>query len=162
MAQVKFYPMRIRFQKLRDLLDLYDGDEAHNFANLVFQNENPDAPQNRDEFDLTAFVVRSNGTVQDQILDAADLSRDPNNNPHRKNAQKVAFANYSLSRARIEGYRDGAGGNLIEYLILIPADYDRDPRYIKYIISARNANEPLVVGFTENELNPSPPADPAP
>jgi hypothetical protein len=135
MAQVNFFPIRIRFQKLRELLAQYD---ETNFANLILQCENPDAQQNRDEYDLTAFVVRSNGNVQDQILDAADISRDPTLQSFRTNARKIVLGNYPLPRAIIEAYRDGSGGNLIEYLIFIPHEFSVDRRYISYTVRPRN------------------------
>ena len=157
MAQVRFFPMQVRFQKLRELLDQYD---ATNFSTLVFQPQNPDAQQSRDEYDLTAFVVRSDGSVQDHIVGEENISRLPDVQPYRSNANKIALGNYPLSRELIVLYRDGQGGHLIEYLTFIPEEYSRDNRYVSYIIRRKNVQGNPVANFTEDQLNPSPPADP--
>jgi hypothetical protein len=147
--------MRIRFQKLKDLLDQYD---ETNFANLIFQSVNPDAQGNRDEYDLNAFVIRGNRSINFEITDKEDLQRDPNFEYHRKNANKIALANYHLSRAEIVAFREEDEHNSIEYLSFIPDDY-ADSRYVSYKIIPRNFQGRIDM-LLDAVLNPSPPADP--
>jgi hypothetical protein len=160
MAQVRFYSMRLSFQKLRDLLTQYNSDR---FANLIFQAQNPDAPRDRDEYDLIAYVVAADGSAT-YVLQGAEgdgaLIRDTDIDPLRKHARRIALANYPLSRARIQGYVD-AGGNLVEYLLLQPQDFANDDRYVFYTITPKNSQGSLVgAAFDDNELNPCPPNQP--
>lgn len=157
MAQVRFYQMQIRFQKLKDLLDTYGEPD---FATLIFQSVNADAQGNQDHYDLNAFVAKSDRSINFEITDPNDLKRDPNDYFHKKNASKIVLANYHLSRATIIAYRDGAGGNLIKWLSLKPKDYPSDDRYESYDIIPKNTESAEVDVDLDEGLNPSPPADP--
>ena len=158
MAQVRFYQMRINFETLKNLLANYD---ATNFATLIFQSLNADSSGNRDEYDLNAFVVKSDRSINFEITGPNDLQRDPIDFFHKKNANKIVLANYHLSRARIEAYRDDTGGDLIKWLSFKPKDFPADDRYESYDIIAKNTDGNEVrMNFTATDLNPSPPADP--
>lgn len=157
MAQVRFYQMRINFETLKNLLAQYD---ETNFATLIFQSLNADAPGNKDDFDLNAFVARSDRSINFEITDPNDLQRDPVDYFHKKNANKIVLANYHLSRATIEALRDGSGGNLIKWLSFKPLDYPSDARYESYDIIAKNTQNAEVAAALDAGLNPSPPADP--
>lgn len=153
MAQVHFFPMQLKFQRLRELLDKYD--EAR-FASLIFQAQNPDARGNKDEYDLIAYIVAADGTTTN-VLEDASLTRDTANPSLKKNANKIALGNYPFSRARIQEYVDN--GNLVAYLLLQPEDFANDDRYVIYKITPKYKQEPIVETVSEDDdLQPSPPA----
>jgi len=166
MAQVRFYPVRIRFQTLRDLLVKYD---ATQFKYLVFQSENLDSTHRRDEYDLTGFVVDPNWKAA-LAIGNPDIIRDLDNQPHKVNDKRVAFGNYPLTRTKIEEIKNGTGGPLIDYLLLKPKEYSRDPRYISYQIVAVNTipfnNTDNIENYKiltegDEDLNPCPPNQPS-
>lgn len=159
MAQVRFYSNRLSFQKLKDLLAQHNADR---FAYLTFQAQNPDAPRDRDEYDLIAYVVAADGSVT-YVLQGTEgdgaLIRDKDIDPLRKRDKKIALANYPLSRIRIQRFVD-TGGNLVDYLLLQPQDFANDDRYVFYTITPKYKQGLVGATFDDNELNPCPPNQP--
>jgi len=160
MAQVRFYPMLISIEKLRALLAEFDEDH---FKYLIFQQVNLDSPSRRDEYDLVAFAVGSDGKANDEVK-FRDLFRDLNHSHHPIKDKKVAFGNYFLHRNTIVNY---TGGGLAEFLLLMPKEYISDPRYVCYDIYIINRrpfntqdNNPKIVLIDDAELNPCPPNQP--
>lgn len=164
MAKVFFYPARIDAQKLRNQLIAFDETK---FKYLVFQAENPDAPSNRDSYDLTGFIVGPD-LIANAIVGTPELTRDLDHSPFRVNDKRVAFGNYFLTRAKIDSYVNGAGSGLIDHLALLPKEYVHDKRYVCYEIISVNMT-PFTSGSQiqyyktlsgTDDLNPCPPNQP--
>jgi hypothetical protein len=159
MALVKIFPMRVRIQKLRDLLAQYD--EAH-FEYLIFQQTSD--PRTNKEYDLSAFVVGPDGKAHYEIESKDDLFRDLSRDPHKINDKKVAFGNYYMHRHQIVAY---TGPGLEEYLLLLAKEYINDPRYAsyeKYKVNRAPFNDQdmqsKIVRLNDQDLNPCPPNQP--
>jgi hypothetical protein len=159
MSQVRFYPMKFMFNKLLELTTKYPS--ATEMAYIVFQLEMEDSNRNRDEYILTAYVVDSSWKVK-EVLDSSFITPDNQADPYRHSG-KLYFANYPLSRAKIDALKGlDPGGTQIEYLSFEPSAYPRQRKYVRYIITAVNKGTLLLMTTNgDSELNPSPPADPS-
>lgn len=159
MSQVRFYPMKFDFTKLRDLATKYPS--ATDMAYIVFQLEMEDSNKNRDEYILTASVVDSSWKVK-EVLNSTFIAPDYQADPY-KHSGKLYFSNYPLSRAKIDALIAlDPGGTQIQYLSFEPSAYPRQKKYVRYIITAVNGQTLLIMTTNgDAELNPSPPADPS-
>lgn len=169
MAQVRFYSMQLDAEYLRKIIAQYNNDTE--FKYLVFQQINPDSHANRDEYDLVGYIVGENWSVTKKF-DSTKLTRDSDNSPLKISDKKVAFANYPVTRTRLNDYVNGAGGGVVEYLLLKPKEYIHDTRYVAYEIISINEKpynsveknismSSLSVSATgDDDANPCPPNQP--
>lgn len=160
MAKVFFYAMKLDFENLIKMDKDYSETD---FAFLIFQPEIEDSEKNRDEYILTAYRVGSDGITK-AVIESKYLTADSTKTDPIKG--KLSFANLPLSRVRIKEYIKT--GSLIDYLLLVPEKFDRNPNYICYQIIPKyktadvinTSNDVLAFAPPPNEyLHPSPPAN---
>jgi len=150
MAQVRFYGMKMPFDPVRTWYS------AGCYA-IIFQLEMEDAEKWRDEYVLIAYPVDSAGKI---MADKYSLTTIKDIKYFAKG--KLFLGNLPMSKTKIEKFIESDKVLKIDYLLFKPQAPDTsEPKlkdYVSYHIEAKPDRIEILV---DEDLNPSPPADPS-
>ncbi len=155
MAKVNFFSTKLDFQKLIALTIKYSKDD---FAYLVLQVEIEDSNKKVDDYFLTAYVIDNKWKVR-QPVESGTFTADTSASPY-PHQNKLYFANYPWSRTKIQALVDSdPNGDKIGHIYFVPNKFPSSDRYVYYkyrpVYKTQAASD-----LGEEDLNPSPPADP--